>query len=147
MENKDYQIGRKILKLAHLMVKRSNAYLKAVDLTDEQAISLIHVTDCPGRTINDLKDYLGVSHQATQGIVKRMAAKDLVFLEKSKRDGREKIITVTEKGAGIRRHLVGDALETGLSLLEGVGEEEKEIFYQVLLKALGNVAPEGKADR
>lgn len=147
MEDKDYQIGRKILKLAHIMVKKSNAHMKAVDLTNEQTISLIHAADCPGRTINDLKDHLGISHQATQGIVKRMAAKGLLSLEKSERDGREKILVVTEKGMRIRRHLVGDALETGLSLLEGVSEEEKEIFYRVLLKALDNVAPEGKADR
>ena len=121
--------------------------MKAADLTHEQAISLIHVVDCPGRTINDLRIHLGVSHQAAQGITKRMGKKDLVFLEKSARDGREKLIVPTKKGLEIRRHLVGDALETGLRLLEGVDEEEKEVFYRVLLKALDNVAPEGKADR
>ena len=90
-------------------------------------------------TIRDLKDYLLVSHQATQGIVKRMADKGVISVKKSDRDGREKIIAPTEKGIRIRQQLGGEAVDIGENLLAGISEEEKEQFYKVLLKALDNV--------
>ena len=141
MKDRDYLIARGILQLTHAMRKRNNACLKAVGLTDEQTKSLIYLVDSQRKdmTIRDLKDYLLVSHQATQGIVKRMADKGVISVKKSDRDGREKIIAPTEKGIRIRQQLGGEAVDTGENLLAGISEEEKEQFYKVLLKALDNV--------
>ena len=141
MKDRDYLIARGILQLTHDMRKRNNACLKAVGLTDEQTKSLIYLVDSQRKdmTIRDLKDYLLVSHQATQGIVKRMADKGVISVKKSDRDGREKIIAPTEKGIRIRQQLGGEAVDIGENLLAGISEEEKEQFYKVLLKALDNV--------
>ena len=141
MKDRDYLIARGILQLTHAMRKRNNACLKAVGLTDEQTKSLIYLVDSQRKdmTIRDLKDYLLVSHQATQGIVKRMADKGVISVKKSDRDGREKIIAPTEKGIRIRQQLGGEAVDIGETLLAGISEEEKEQFYKVLLKALDNV--------
>lgn len=141
MKDRDYLIARGILQLTHAMRKRNNACLKAVGLTDEQTKSLIYLVDSQRKdmTIRDLKDYLLVSHQATQGIVKRMADKGVISVKKSDRDGREKIIAPTEKGIRIRQQLGGEAVDKGENLLAGISEEEKEQFYKVLLKALDNV--------
>ncbi len=141
MKDRDYLIARGILQLTHAMRKRNNAGLKAVGLTDEQTKSLIYLVDSQRKdmTIRDLKDYLLVSHQATQGIVKRMADKGVISVKKSDRDGREKIIAPTEKGIRIRQQLGGEAVDIGENLLAGISEEEKEQFYKVLLKALDNV--------
>ena len=135
------RIARGILQLTHAMRKRNNACLKAVGLTDEQTKSLIYLVDSQRKdmTIRDLKDYLLVSRQATQGIVKRMADKGVISVKKSDRDGREKIIAPTEKGIRIRQQLGGEAVDIGENLLAGISEEEKEQFYKVLLKALDNV--------
>lgn len=140
MKDRDYLIARGILQLTHAMRKRNNACLKAVGLTDEQTKSLIYLVDSQRKdmTIRDLKDYLLVSHQATQGIVKRMADKGVISVKKSDRDGREKIIAPTEKGIRIRQQLGGEAVDIGENLLAGISEEEKEQFYKVLLKALDN---------
>ena len=141
MKDRDYLIARGILQLTHAMRKRNNACLKAVGLTDEQTKSLIYLVDSQRKdmTIRDLKDYLLVSHQATQGIVKRMADKGVILVKKSDRDGREKIIVPTEEGIRIRQQLGGEAVDIGENLLAGISEEEKEQFYKVLLKALDNV--------
>lgn len=141
MEDRDYLIGRAILELTHAIRKKNNACLKAVGLTGVQTKSLLYLVDSKRKdlTINGLKEYLGISHQATQGIAKRMADKGVITLEKSPRDGREKIIAPTEKGVRLRQQLGGSAVGIGEYILSGISEEEKKIFYEILLKALSNV--------
>ena len=136
MKDRDYLIARGILQLTHAMRKRNNACLKAVGLTDEQTKSLIYLVDSQRKdmTIRDLKDYLLVSHQATQGIVKRMADKGVISVKKSDRDGREKIIAPTEKGIRIRQQLGGEAV-----LLAQQGEEQVGLFNLLVGVFQGNV--------
>ena len=105
-------------------------------ITGAQAESLIFIADNQNRTINDLKDYLGISHQAAQGIAKRMMDSNLIVIQKFEKDRRQKILTPTPKGLDIRGQLRGNALTTGERLLSEVSAEEKEVFFNVLTKAL-----------
>ena len=136
MENKDWLIGRKLFKLARAITNRNNAYLKELGITGAQAESLIFIADNQNRTINDLKDYLGISHQAAQGIAKRMMDSNLIVIQRFEKDRRQKILTPTPKGLDIRGQLRGNALTTGERLLSEVSAEEKEVFFNVLTKAL-----------
>lgn len=136
MENKDWLIGRKIFKLARTMTNRNNDYLKELDITGVQAASLLYIADNPQKTINDLRLHLGISHQAAQGLAKRMADKDLIEIQRFEKDGRQKILTLAPKGSEIRELLRGNARDAGTLLLKGVSEEDKEVFFNVLTKAL-----------
>lgn len=136
MENRDWLIGRKLFKLARAITNQNNAYLKELGITGAQAESLIFIADNQERTINDLKDYLGISHQAAQGIAKRMMDSNLIVIQKFEKDRRQKILTPTPKGLDIRGQLRGNALTTGGRLLSEVSAEEKEVFFNVLTKAL-----------
>lgn len=137
--NRDNELGRLILKLANTIIKNRNAHLAALDLTTAQADSLQFFLDNSGSTITDLKSYLGISHQTARGIVSRMIRKELLTGAPSNTDARYTIIAPTESGVRLGQQIRRNRERTAEKLLNGMADEESNIFIDLLSRTLKNV--------
>ena len=89
--------------------------------------------------INDLKDYLCVTHQTARGIVQRMEGKGVVTTRKSPTDGRYQVVSLSEKGRKMGTILLENGIQTGSRLLHGMTPEQEDLFLQLMQLALENV--------
>ena len=132
----EYVLAREILKLANRITSRRNADIRSLGLTAAQADSLVYRS---GKTVSDLKDYLGVTHQTARGIAARMAEKGLITLSVSREDGRYKTISVTDEGRALFRKMEQNGTHLGDRLLRGMGTAERAQFLTLLSRALDNL--------
>lgn len=139
MKNAEYELARQVLNLANRIIKNRNKHLQELNLTAEQADSLTFFCHSQNRSISDLKDYLHISHQTAQGIVKRLEEKNFLALTVSDADGRYKTVSLTEQGKKIIKRLEQNGTHTGFQLLEGMSDEEQKQFSELIGRALENV--------
>lgn len=139
MRNTEYELARQVLNLANQIVKNRNMHLKELNITAEQADSLLFFNSYNNKSISDLKEHLLVSHQTARGIVKRLEEKGLLKLSVSESDGRYKNISMTEKGTHIVECLKKNGTHTGYQLLTGMTEQEQEQFSALIEQALKNI--------
>ena len=135
----EYVLAREILKLANRIISRRNADTRSLGLTAAQADSLVYLARRSGKTVSDLKDYLGVTHQTARGIAARMAEKGLITLSVSREDGRYKTISVTDEGRALFRKMEQNGTHLGDRLLRGMGTAERAQFLTLLSRALDNL--------
>ena len=139
MKQKEYELARQVLTLANRIVKKRNGHLKELNITAEQADSLLFFDANEGSSISDLKQYLQIRHQTARGIVKRLEEKDFLKLSVSEADGRYKTVSITENGDKIVKQLKQNGTHTGDQLLTGMTKQEQEQFSILIKKALENV--------
>lgn len=135
-KDKEFTVARLILRMANQIVKNRNLHVKALGLTTEQADSLLFFLSHENAVINDLKDYLCVTHQTARGIVQRMEGKGVV---KSPTDGRYQVVSLSEKGRKMGAILLENGIQTGSRLLHGMTPEQEDLFLQLMQLALENV--------
>lgn len=138
LPDKEFEVARKVLTLANRIVSNRNQHLKELDITAEQADSLLFFSVQVNSSITMLKDYLDVSHQTARGIVNRMEHKNLITLLPSKTDGRFKVITLTQYGKNIVSILKRNGTNTGTNLLMGLNQEEQDQFIFLISTILNN---------
>lgn len=139
MKDMEYKLARQVLNLANQIVKNRNNHLKELNITAEQADSLIFFGANNDRSISDLKEYLHISHQTARGIVKRLEEKHLLNLRVCETDSRYKTIYLTDKGRQILKCLENNGTHTGYQLLKGMSQEEQEQFSKLIVCALKNI--------
>ncbi|MEE0434144.1 MAG: MarR family transcriptional regulator [Peptococcaceae bacterium] len=142
MEEQELYMTRKLLQLARMITHRRNAELSVLGLTASQADALNYFFDHPQKTVADLKQYLGVTHQTACGLVDRMADKELLTLAPSMEDGRCKLVSVTAKGQSLVAQMAKNRGATAQAMVQGMTEAECQAFYALLLKALDNMSDE-----
>lgn len=133
------ELGRLILKLSNTILKNRNRHLEALGLTAAQADALQFFLSREESDITDLKDYLEITHQTARGIVRRMAAKGWVALERSGADARRQLVRPTEAGITLGRQLMRNRERTGGKLLERMTDGEREAFLRLAGIAYENV--------
>ncbi len=138
MHDTEYQLARQVLNLANQIVKNRNRHIKELNLTAEQADSLLFFS-VGGKSISDLRDHLHIRHQTAQGIVKRMEEKGLLHLSVSAADGRCKTVSLTEKGEETMACLRRNGTHTGSRLLSGMTPQQQEQFAALIRQALDNI--------
>lgn len=138
MHDMEYQLARQVLSLANQITKNRNKHIKELNLTAEQADSLTFFSG-GSKGISDLRDYLHISHQTAQGIVKRMEEKNLIRLSVSATDGRCKTVSLTPKGEHTMACLRRNGTYTGSRLLFDMTPQQQEQFAALIEKALHNL--------
>ena len=118
------------------MTKDSNNQLRKVDLTMAQVEVLSYLIFSEGysRSLKEIEHHLSVAQSTAAGIVKRLETKKFVSSYISQDDKRRKMIVLTDKGieySSVARANMDAAEEM---LLHNLTDEEKEIFYQLLVK-------------
>lgn len=139
MSEMEYVFARKVLRLANLIIANRNADIKELGLTAEQADCLLYFSKNEGKSVSDLKEHLGITHQTARGIIARMVDKGILKTNISKKDARYKRVTLTEKGSELCKRLKENGMHTGDRLLNGMSESEKEQFFSLIMLALDNL--------
>ena len=138
-KDKEFTVARLILRMANQIVKNRNLHVKALGLTTEQADSLLFFLSHENAVINDLKDYLCVTHQTARGIVQRMEGKGVVTTRKSPH--RRAVPSGLPLGEGPENggHPLGERHPNRRRLLHGMTPEQEDLFLQLMQLALENV--------
>lgn len=139
MENQEYVLSRQILRLANLIITTRNREIRGLGLTTEQADALRYFEANDRKSAVDLKGHLGITHQATRGIVARMADKGLVQLDVSDLDGRYKTVTLTPQGRALCKQMRENCTHTGHQLLAGMDDQERDTFSRLVACALDHL--------
>ena len=138
-ESEENRIGRLVLMLSHTILKNRNRHMAALGLTAGQADCLRFCLEREEGTVTDLKDYLGVSHQTAQGLVRRLADKGLIALRRSRSDGRCLLLSLTPAGRDAAAAMVKSRERTGGKILQGMSSREQAEFMRLLQRAYDNV--------
>ena len=135
-------IARKVQKVGRLMRMGRDADLKSLGLTSNQSETLSFVSSTPGCTINDIKNYLGISHQAACALVDRMKSTGLLDTKVSKNDGRAREVVISDLG---RRTLAGVemlGINAGHRATDGIDYDEVLDLSRILDRMLENLSKE-----
>lgn len=130
-----------IKKLDKVFKQNFNQELERVGLTFSQMRVLRFLEDNPNTKITqkDISKELDIQHSTTIGLLKRMQEKGLVTVVVDEDNRRCRNIFLTSKAEEISCEM-----ERGRTIMENrvvasFTEEEKEIFYRLLNKAIDNL--------
>ena len=133
--------GVLIKKLDKVFKQNFDQELERVGLTFSQMRVLRFLEDNPNTKITqkDISKELDIQHSTTIGLLKRMQEKGLVTVVVDEDNRRCRIIFLTSKAEEISCEM-----ERGRTIMENrvvasFTEEEKEIFYRLLNKAIDNL--------
>lgn len=133
--------GILIKKLDKVFKQNFNQELERVGLTFSQMRVLRFIEDNPKMKITqkDISKELDIQHSTTIGLLKRMQEKGLVTVVVDEDNRRCRNIFLTSKAEEISCEM-----ERGRTIMENrivasFTEEEKEIFYRLLNKAIDNL--------
>ena len=140
----EYVLARKILQLANQIIRNRNEDLKGLGLTAEQADALRFFQGSSNRSAVDLKEHLGISHQAARAIVERM---DLLMTKISQTDARYKEVSLTEKGMELFEIMQSNCAHTGNQLLSNIGDRDRERFLFLVTQAIDNLKKANESSR
>lgn len=138
-EREENQVGRLVLMLSHTILKNRNRHMAAIGLTSGQADCLRFCLEREGGTVTDLKNYLGVTHQTAQGLVRRLAEKGLLESSRSPQDGRCQVLSITPAGREAAGRMIQSRERTGDKLFRGMSAGERQEFLRLLTIAYKNV--------
>ncbi len=139
MPDINFQLERSILLIGHHLSNTRSADLKEYGLTASQWETLLFYGTHEGAHIKDLQEHLQVSHQAARSLVERMKEKQLLRIEISLEDAREKNVFPTEEGQRVLRELTKKGTHTGETVLQGLTDPEKEQLLGLLHKVRENL--------
>ena len=129
----DYRLTiRKFQKVARRMMQGRDRDLEDLGLTSILADALIFFDRTPSSQINDLRDYLDVSHQAACGLVDRMRSKDLLDVRVSEEDARARTIVLSEHGRRVCDDLKARGSDAGHRNLGCLTEDEIVMLSDML---------------
>lgn len=133
--------GVLIKKLDKVFKQNFDQELERVGLTFSQMRVLLFLEDNPNTKITqkDISKELDIQHSTTIGLLKRMQEKGLVTVVVDEDNRRCRNIFLTSKAEEISCEM-----ERGRTIMENrvvasFTEEEKEIFYRLLNKAIDNL--------
>ena len=133
-------LGPMLGRAAHLSRERLDARLSKYDMTPVQAHLLLHLNRCGGQVPQcDLTEFLKVKPSTANGILDRMAEKELITRSVSGEDARRKLITITQKGRQQQRRFEKNFWEAETILTRGISAEEIAAFRALLERMIQNL--------
>lgn len=131
-----------LFKQLHIAFESNLQHLSAeLELTPAQTDILIYLFDNEDHPINqrELEYHFHLSNPTVTGILKRMELKGYIERTSNIKDGRSKIILLTDRARGVRQVIIDtlDALEK--KILTGFSVQEQEEFTYMLTKVLKNI--------
>jgi MarR family transcriptional regulator, transcriptional regulator for hemolysin len=132
------QLFHQYLQLARSLVNKMNEQIIGLDIYHNQWTILHYLKNCGYSTISDISDYLDVDNVIVTRSVNFMEQNNLIKQVPGK-DKEEKRIELTTRGKEIYAKCLKIAGKIEGQALEGISEEEQEVFFHTLLKILNNI--------
>ena len=139
MNEKEFMIARRILKLGSLLMNLRNSDVMKYGLTSSQSETLLFISSRETTNIRDLKEHFQVTHQAACRIVSRMKNNGLLDMEVSEEDRRERVLKLTPEAEEICRVLKRSGGGYGQLLLNGFSDERQDELYKMIEDMIGNL--------
>lgn len=135
---KQNQIFHQHLQLSRSIVKNMNEQITSLNIYHNQWTILNYLKNCGYSTINDISNYLDVDSVIVTRSVNSMEENQLIKLVPGK-DEEEERIELTARGKEVHMKCMKIADKIEGKALEGISEEDQELFFQTLLKILNNI--------
>lgn len=134
-----YILSRKIQQLSNTITQQRNRDLKKLGLTADQADALLFFHAHPESAAADLKNHLGITHQAARAIVERMVNKSLLTTRISPHDARYKTVTLTAQGEELYETMQRNCTDFGDVLLDHISAADRDTLLALITQTLDNL--------
>lgn len=126
-------VGYLIKNIADKMRVRADANMKRENITFQQSKVIAYLAKNDGQsTQKQIENFLRVSHATVAGILTRMEKNGFLTSCVDAKDKRNKIVSLTDKSVELWQELRCQIAKNEKELLEGVTQQQKENFLQVL---------------
>ena len=119
------------------IVRRYKTYLDKLDLTYTQYIVMMVMWEEKELNVKELGDKLFLDSGTLTPLLKKLEEKSLVLRQKTNKDGRQLIVSLTQKGKDLRREMQIVPHQIGSCV--NLSTEEGAELKRLLLKVLSNV--------
>lgn len=127
----------------HQMQKRLTRRLRQYDVSPMQCRTIIFLHEAQGEVNQKaLEGHLMVKPSTVNGIVDRLEAKGMVRRTASQRDGRCRLLALTEEGRQFYDTFTAVQEEATAWLERGFTPEEKELMLSLLMRVARNLSEE-----
>lgn len=115
-----------------------NEQITSLNIYHNQWTILNYLKNCGYSTINDISNYLDVDSVIITRSVNSMEENHMIKQVPGK-DEEEKRIELTPRGKEVHMKCMKIADKIEGKALDGISEEEQDLFFQTLLKILNNI--------
>lgn len=119
------------------VVKKYKPYLDRLDLTYTQYITMMVMWDKKNINVKELGECLYLDSGTLTPLLKKLETKGYIKRKRSKKDERNLIVSITEKGEALKE----EAVEVPVKMTQCVNlsSEEAATLYRLLYKMLENM--------
>ena len=139
--HEEKQIGPLMGYCDHQMHRLMTKKLRQYDVSPMQCRTLTFLQEAAGE-VNQrmLEQHLMVKPSTASGIVGRLEEKGLVRRQTSDRDGRCRILALTDAGRQFYRQFLAIAKQVNRQAVQGFSPEEEDTLRQLLLRMADNLS-------
>lgn len=125
----------------HQMLRLMARELRQYDISPIQCRTLIFLQETEGE-VNQriLERFLMVKPSTASGIVGRLEEKGLLLRQTSEKDGRCRILALTEQGRQFNQQFRAISRQVDIQAGTGLTEEEQALLRQLLLRVAANLS-------
>ncbi len=117
------------------VVKKYTPYLEKIDLTYTQYITMLVLWEHEEMNVKELGARLYLDSGTLTPLLKKLEAKGLVSRNRSAKDERNVIVTITEQGKALRNDAAG--IPGAIGSCMNLEQEDAATLYRLLYKVLG----------
>ncbi len=120
------------------IIKKYKSSLDKLDLTYTQYITMMVLWEKQNINVKELGTYLYLDSGTLTPLLKKLESKGYINRDRSSRDERNLVITITKKGMKLKDEAEQIPMEVG-KCLSGITEEEIKSLYKILYKILATM--------
>ena len=117
--------------------------LKDTGVTRIQWIAMFYINKHEMISPRELSKIMNVQDSSATRLIERMEKEELIEKIPSEKDKRVTFVKLTSKGNSLFKTLIPYGDEFNNELIEGIDEEELEVFERVLHKMIENISKKG----
>lgn len=118
------------------IIKRYKPFLDEIDLTYTQYITMMVLWDKKEMNVKDLGKYLFLDSGTLTPLLKKLEGKGYIRRNKSTRDERNLIISITDLGMNLKNQAKGIPSKLGKCI--NIDEKDAIELYKILYKIISN---------
>lgn len=152
MKRREERIGFEIKKLDHMLARNMQAHVREAGLDELTMmhgwiIRYLYMNQDKDVFQKDIEKHFSVGRSSVTNVIQLMEKKGVIRRESVEWDARLKKVVLTPEG--IRCHEMTEHMIDNMDarLMEGIGDEELEIFYSVIRKLKENMEKQGVGGR
>lgn len=129
-----YKLNKSGMLYKRLMTK----HLERLNITYAQLMVLRVIDSEPGITAKEILMQMDTDKATLSGVISRLERDDYIYRVQNEKDGRVRNIYVSDGSEALCNEVNGIEQACMASLMEGISEEEAEVFLRILDQFIAN---------